>query len=67
MNQEQIIRKLIFSNMLSFKEHDGSGTFYLYWGPMRLSRTINPDETINQVVDWFYYQILQSSMEELEA
>lgn len=66
-NLEPIVRKLISSNMLCCNPQDALSTYFLYYGDKHLSRAKNQDESEDQVIDWFYYRVLQLNMENEEA
>lgn len=63
-NLEPILRKLIESSLFKYRDPDGKHFWHLTYGRGSLKKESQPDETIDQAIDWFYYAVLQSEHEE---
>ena len=63
-NLEPIVRKLIETHIHKYYDESGSLSWCLTYGREFLKKESFPDETINQAVDWFYFNVLQCENKE---
>jgi len=63
-NLEPIVRKLIKTLLYKYHEANQLHSWYLLYEGKTFTKISQPDESLDQVIDWFYYTVLQCENKE---
>lgn len=66
-NLEPIVRKLIGSGLYRYQDNHRITYWHLWYDEESLKKEYFEDESLDQVIDWFYYNVLQLEMKDEEA
>jgi hypothetical protein len=58
-NLEPIVRKLIEAALYKYQDADRKTRWHLFYKDDSITKPFYPDESQDQVIDWFYYNVLQ--------
>ena len=66
-NLEPIVRKLIESCLYKYQDNTCQTKWHLLYGDQSIVKPYYPDESESQVIDWFYFHVLQLEHKNEEA